>query len=198
RLAALAFVFNAGVGAVSVLDVVFVTRALHLHSETVGLLLAANGMGALLGSTAISLLSRRLERSYHLVVGLGVLVNGVGLAVYALAPNLGVAAAALAVNGLAFAPALAAYITMVQLVTEDAVMGRVMSLIYTSVAAAMILSMTGGGVLTDLFGVRQVLTGSAALVAICGGLTLALGRAPPAPRLILPQGPGPAVPLVET
>jgi MFS family permease len=197
-LAALAFVFNAGVGAVSVLDVVFVTRALHLHSETVGLLLAANGLGALLGSTAISLLSRRLERSYHLVVGLGVLVNGVGLAVYALAPNLGVAAVALAVNGLAFAPALAAYITMVQLVTEDAVMGRVMSLIYTSVAAAMILSMTGGGVLTDLFGVRQVLAGSAVLVAVCGGLCLALVRATPAPRLTFREVPLPAVAVGET
>jgi MFS family permease len=87
---------------------------------------------------------------------------------------------------------------MVQLVTEDAVMGRVMSLIYTSVAAAMILSMTGGGVLTDLFGVRQVLAGSAVLVAVCGGLCLALVRATPAPRLILREVPLPVVAAVET
>src|SRR5256885_1379187 len=44
-LIAVAFVALLGVGALSVLDVVFVTRALHLPTTAVGVLLTANGAG---------------------------------------------------------------------------------------------------------------------------------------------------------
>ena len=46
----------------------------------------------------------------------------------------------------------------------------------------MILSMTAGGALTDLFGVRQVIGGGAALLIVAGVLSLRVIRRTPAPR----------------
>jgi predicted MFS family arabinose efflux permease len=178
-LLAMAFVAMLGVGALSVLDVVFVTRALHLRSETVGLLLTVNGVGILTGGIVLSLLSARLTRSYHWLLGGACIVVGLGYVAYALAPTLLAAAIVLFVVGLALPPLSVSAMTMVQLVTEDAFMGRVMSLLNTSMAVATLASLACGGVLTDLFGVRQVIAGGAVLLTAAGLLSLLLIRTTP-------------------
>jgi len=178
-LISMAFVAMLGVGALSVLDVVFVTRALHLRSETVGLLLTSSGAGTLAGGIALSMLGARLTRSYHWLLGVAALVAGLGYLAYALAPTLPAAAAVLFVVGLSLPPLSVSAMTLVQLVTEDAFMGRVMSLLSTGMAVATIASMTCGGVLTDLFGVRQAIAGGAVLLAAAGLLSLRLIRTTP-------------------
>jgi len=178
-LISMAFVAMLGIGALSVLDVVFVTRALHLRSETVGLLLTSSGAGTLAGGIAISLLSARMTRSYHWLLGVATLVAGLGYLAYALAPTLPAAAVVLFVVGLSFPPLTVSAMTMVQLVTEDAFMGRVMSLLSTGMAVATIASMACGGVLTDLFGVRPVIAGGAVLLMAAGLLSLRLIRTTP-------------------
>jgi predicted MFS family arabinose efflux permease len=175
----MAFVAMLGVGALSVLDVVFVTRALHLRSETVGLLLTVNGVGILAGGIVLSLLSARLTRSYHWLLGGACIVVGLGYVAYALAPTLLAAAIVLFVVGLALPPLSVSAMTMVQLVTEDAFMGRVMSLLNTSMAVATLASLACGGVLTDLLGVRQVIAGGAVLLTAAGLLSLLLIRTTP-------------------
>jgi MFS family permease len=63
-------------------------------------------------------------------------------------------------------------------------MGRVMSLVNMGMAVAMIASLTFGGVLTDLFGVRQVIAGGAVILIAAGLLTLARITSTPAPRQV--------------
>jgi len=178
-LISMTFVGMLGVGALSVLDVVFVTRALHLRAATVGLLLTSNGAGILAGGIAMSMLSARLTRSYHWLLGGATLMAGLGYLAYALAPTLPAAAVVLFVVGLAIPPLSVAALTMVQLATEDAFMGRVMSLLNSGMAVATIASMACGGVLTDLFGVRQVIAGGAVLLMAAGLLALRLIRTTP-------------------
>ena len=178
-LVVVAFVALLGVGALGVLDVVFVNRALHLRAETVGVLFAANGLGQLLGGLAIFALGTRVAHRYHLLLGLAVLANGLALVGYALAPSLLVAALAVFLSGIAFTPLIISFMTILQLAAEDAYMGRVNSLVNTGMAVAMLLSLSSGGALADLFGVRQVIGGGAAILALAGLLSLAMIRATP-------------------
>ncbi len=178
------FVALLGFGALSVLDVVFVTRALHLHSETVGVLLTCSGIGELLGGIVMSVVSAWAARRYHLLLGTSILAMGMILIGYAVSPTLQIAAALLFVVGLMFPPLLVSFMTLIQLESEDAFMGRVMSLVNMGMAVAMIASLTFGGVLTDLFGVRQVIAGGAVILIAAGLLTLARITNTPAPRQV--------------
>ncbi len=94
-LIAVAFVALLGVGALSVLDVVFVTRALRPRAETAGVLFLANGMGQVVGGLVVAALSARAAGRYHLLLGFSTVVNGLALLGYALAPSLPVAVVAL-------------------------------------------------------------------------------------------------------
>ena len=180
-LTGVAFVALLGVGALSVLDVVFVTRALGLPAERVGLLFTASGVGQIGGGLVMAIVGRRIARRYHLLLGAAIIANGTALVGYALAPSLAIALVVLVVAGLSFPPLLVSFMTLIQLATDDRFMGRVMSLVNTGMAVAMIASMTAGGALTDIFGVRQVIAGGAVLVIVAGALSLRVIRVTPAP-----------------
>ena len=188
-LVAMVSVAALGFGALSVLDVVFVTRALHLHSEAVGLLLTASGAGELTGGVVMAVIGGRVARWYHLILGLGVMASGLCLFGYAAAPALWVAAILLGLAGLMLPPIIVSFMTMMQRVTEDAFMGRVNSVINTSMGVTMILSLVTGGALTDLFGVRQVIAGGATLLTVSGVISLFLIRATPQIREVAPVRP---------
>lgn len=178
-----AFIALLGVGGLSVLDVVFVTRALHVRTEDVGLLLTASGVGQLGGGLLVSVISERLNRYYHRLLGISILLAGVGTVVYSQMPTLQAAAVALFVSGLIFPFLIVSFITLVQRATENAFMGRVMSLVTMSMSVASILSLTASGALTDLFGVRQVIAGGGLLLVISGivGLFVVRATLPPSP-----------------
>jgi len=181
-LTGVAFVALLGVGALSVLDVVFVTRALHLPAERVGALFVASGVRQVAGGLGVAIAGRWAARRYHLLLGLAIIANGMALVGYALAPSLPVALVVLGAAGLSFPPLLVSFMTLIQLAMEDRYMGRVMSLVNTGMAVAMIASMTAGGALTDLFGVRQVIGGGATMLIVSGVLSLRAIRATPTPR----------------
>lgn len=103
---------------------------------------------------------------------------------YALAPNLWVAAVVLCVVGLTFPPLIVSFMTSTQLVTEDAFMGRVNSVINTAMAVSMIMSLVSGGALADLFGVRQVIAAASILFGLSGVVSLRFIRSTPAPRSV--------------
>ena len=190
------FVFVAllGVGGLSVLDVVFVTRALHEPSEAVGALLTVTGVGQLIGGVASWLLSRWAAGRYHRVLGASVIVSGVGTLIYAQTPTLTIAAVVLFFVGLAFPPIIVSLNTMIQLAVEDQFMGRVMSLVGTSMAVAIILSTTASGALTDLFGVRQVISAGGGILVVAGVIALFLIRSTPTGKIPPPESsPEPAL-----
>jgi predicted MFS family arabinose efflux permease len=176
-----AFVFNLGAGALSVIDVVFVTRALHLRPETAGVLLMANGLGGIAGGLLMTLSSMWVRQRYHRLLGVTVLANGLGYLAYALASSLAAGTVALVLVGVAFIPALVAYQTIVQLASDDRVRGRVLSIFSTAIAAGMLASLSCAGVLIDLWGVRTVIGGAATLILVCGFLCCVLVRETPAP-----------------
>ena len=63
------FVALLGVGALSVIDVVFVTRALHRPVANAGVLLLANGTGQILGGLLVALTSAWATHRYHRLLG---------------------------------------------------------------------------------------------------------------------------------
>ncbi|MDQ2741503.1 MAG: MFS transporter [Chloroflexota bacterium] len=181
-LVAMAAIAGLGFGALSVLDVVFVTRALHLRSDAVGLLLSASGLGELAGGIAMSVIANRIGRWYHLLLGISVIISGSALVAYSIANSLLVAALVLSVVGLMFPPIIVSFVTMQQRVTEDAFMGRVNSIVNTAMGLMMLLSLIAGGALTDLLGVRRVIAGGAAVLLASGVVSLLLIRSTPVPR----------------
>jgi predicted MFS family arabinose efflux permease len=180
-LASTAFVYCLGVGALTVLDVVFISHVLHRRPETVGVLYLANGAGAFVGSTLMLVAGSRLARHYHHFVRWPVLANGGALLAYALAPSLRVAVVAVGAVGFFFSIALVSFLTLIQLSAEDRVMGRVMSLCNMTIAAGLLISLAWGGALADLLGVRQVMGTGAVIIALCGVLNALLVRETPAP-----------------
>lgn len=181
-LTLVAFVAMLGFGGLSVLDVVFVTRALGQPSETVGVLLSATGLGQLLGGILIFGLSRRLATRYHLVLGVSVLLSGAFTLLYGVAPTLTAAIAILFCAGTIFPPIMVAFMTMIQLSVEDRYRGRVMSLVNTAMSVAILASLTISGTLADLLGVRNVIGAGGAVAMLAGAISLALIRTTPQPE----------------
>lgn len=171
------FIALLGVGGLSVLDVVFVTRALHVRTEDVGLLLTASGVGQLVGGLLVTLVSKQLSAVYHRVLGLTILLMGIFTVAYSQMPTLQAAAVVLFLSGIIFPFLIVSFITLVQLTTDNAYMGRVMSLVTMCMSVASILSLTASGTLTDLFGVRQVIAGGGAILVVSGVVGLFVIRA---------------------
>lgn len=178
-LTLVAFVAMLGVGGLSVLDVVFVTRALGQPSETVGVLLSATGFGQLVGGILIFALTRRVASRYHLVLGFSVLLSGAFTFFYALAPTLPAAVAILFGAGTIFPSIMVAFTTMIQLSVEDRYRGRVMSLVSTAMSVAILTSLAISGTLADLLGVRNVIGAGGAVLMLAGAISLALIRTTP-------------------
>jgi predicted MFS family arabinose efflux permease len=169
-----------------VLDVLFISRALHLHTNLVSTLYIANGAGALLGSTVMTLIVHRVGGRYHQILSWCVVVNASAVLLYATSPTLAVALLAAGLAGLAFSIGLTSFLTLIQLATPNALMGRVMSVCNMIVAAGLICSYSCGGLLADQLGVREVAGGCALMLLLCGVLCFALIRGTPAPAAAAP------------
>lgn len=181
-LTGVGFIAFLGIGALTVLDVLFVSRALHLPSADVGVLYSSSGAGELLGGVIMAVLGSRLAGHYHQLLAWSIVINALAFIGYALSPSLWLAAGILFFVGLTFPPVIVSYMTMTQYVTEDAFMGRVNSVINAATGIAQILSVVSGGALADLFGVRQVIGTAAALWGVSGILTFVTIRSTPEPQ----------------
>jgi MFS family permease len=171
-----------GLGGLSVMDVIFVTHALHLGSELAGVLMASYGAGNLVGGAAMWLASSKVRRRYHVVLWSAGLANGVALLAYACMPTLPLATVALFLAGTVWPPVLVSWLTLIQLATDEALMGRVMSIARMSFSVTMIVSLSCAGALADAVGVRQTIALGAAFLLLAGMFDLALVRATPASR----------------
>jgi hypothetical protein len=137
-----AFVFCLGYGSLNVLNVVFVTRALHQPQGLVSALYVATGAGALGGSTLMTICSSWARGRYHLIISWGMVANAGAVLLYAVAPTLPAALAAVGLAGFVYTLTVISYITLMQLRTPDSLMGRVMSVLYMTIATGMIVSLS--------------------------------------------------------
>ncbi|WP_299446143.1 MFS transporter [uncultured Phycicoccus sp.] len=156
-------------GALNVLAVVVVIDLLALDEGAVGLLWAAFGAGALLGASA----TFRLAGSPRMAVffGVGMATWGLPLAVVAATSSWLLTLALLAVVGVGNALVDVTAFTLIQRLTPDRVLGRVLGAAEMLWTLAMALGSLGAPLLVDLFGVRGALL---ALGLALAGLPLLL------------------------
>jgi MFS family permease len=176
------------VGATSALLVVLATKHLHLATGGFGWLLAAIGVGALLGP----FLSNWLTRGRYLdarLLFVPYLFRGAGDIALGLVVGLPWALLILFVYGLNTSTGMVASNTILQTVIPDRVRGRVFTLLDVTWAAMRLLSLGVGGWLADRAGISSVYVIGGALLTLAGDLGLALlGRVPPgAPSCAAPQ-----------
>jgi MFS family permease len=146
------------------------TDALDGGESAVGLLLAAVGLGLLLGYALIGRGDKRMSMVALLISGFatasaGNLLTGLAWAVAA-------AFALQAVRGVGIAALDVAANTMLQQTVPAAVLGRVFGTLYGAIGLAAGFSYVAGGVLLDLTGPRVTL-----VVAGAGGLLVTLATA---------------------
>ena len=110
----------------SVLLPVFATDVLHGGPDTLGFLVAANGLGALVG--AFYLAGRRTVRGLGRVISVCVAVFASSLIAFALARSVALSMAMLLVAGFGVMVLWASANTILQTIVDDDKRGRVMSL----------------------------------------------------------------------
>jgi len=155
-----------GLGALTVLGVVYLEEELGIGAEGLGFLNSIQGVGMVIGGIAIGNLVSR-ARSHWLVSG-GMIVLGLAIASFSLAPHLPIALAAAFIVGMCLVSARATMAAMLQAIVPDEKRGRVESAVNTIITMATMTSMGLAGILGDLIGVRPVFL-------IAGLITIAAG-----------------------
>jgi len=141
---------------------VFVVDVYHRGPESMGLLVAIMGGGALVGSLAIAALGNRKRGTLILA---GSFASGIALVLLATLPLYYAAAAIMLPLGLADAAQRTANQSLIMEVTEDQYRGRVMS-VYMMNFGLMLLALLPAGLLID------VLNGQAVIGMLAGALLL--------------------------
>lgn len=135
----LALIAMLGAGALNALDIVFVSLRLHVSTALYGPLTASAGMGTLLGAIVAGLIASKVS-SRHMLAG-SVFLLGVGLTIYAFQTNF---LLALAVIFIASSPQGAidvGFMPLMLSVTPKTLMGRVQSVIETSMYGMSLISL---------------------------------------------------------
>ena len=132
-----------------------------LGEGATSLLIGAQGVGAVIGALSLASLAQRLGRRRLLVGNLLLLPFLVGF--YAAAPNLAVAAVALAAVGAAYVGVLSGLGTVVQLRAPAVLRARILSLYMVALGTVYPLGAVVQGALGDRIGLRAVTGGAAAV-----------------------------------
>ena len=184
-------VFMFASAGVNVAEVVLAEDSFQSGAFGFGLLVAATGLGLVLGSF---LAGGWLERwELHRVYGASITLVALGIGCAAVSPNVWVAAVFVVVLGFGNGAAVVCNALLVQRGAPDHVRGRAFTVVMGSNYALLALGMAAAGPLTDVIGPRW-LWGSAALlsaIAAVFGYTLTRRAAeesqPPPPPLLEPR-----------
>ncbi len=184
-------------GASTVLMPIFATQVLHVGPSGLGLLLAAPAAGAVVGSAVMSVV--RLPVRPGLGVIVAVAAYGACILVFGLSHTLWLSLVSLAGSGAADAVSMALRHTVRNLITPDALRGRIAAAHSTfamggpqlgEFEAGLVAAMVGAGPSVALGGLGTIL--AAAIVAWRVPGTAAY-RATPAPAMVAPAAKSPVV-----
>ena len=142
---------------------VFALRVFESGPAGLGLLAAANGAGALVGTGIVAAMSGSRTPG-RLFLALGGLL-GVGLAGFALAPTFLLATTLIVLVGTAYSALQTLYSALLLRQADRAMSGRVMS-IWLLTMGLTPLSSLPAGMLADLVGARLMMAGTGLLVAL--------------------------------
>jgi MFS family permease len=162
-LLVLTFLFNMFYGPVEVAVPLLVTASLHAHTAAIGVLWTSFGIGALAGAAATNML-RRVPRIPLL---LGIVAGWAGsMVALAVAPNVLVAALALAAGGLIYGPYTAVAYTILLDALHTDEQQPVLTIWTAATTVALPLGLGIGGPLVAGGGARGGLLASAAVTAV--------------------------------
>jgi predicted MFS family arabinose efflux permease len=154
----------------AVLMPVFADKVLHGGSSALGLLLGATGIGAL--TAALLLASRRSSRGLGRWVAGSAAGFGVTLVAFSLARSLSVAVALLVVAGFFMMTQMAASNTLLQVLTPDALRGRIMAFYSMMFMGMAPFGALGAGIAAERLGAPLAVALGGA-VSVAGGLAFA-------------------------
>jgi MFS family permease len=143
--------------------VVFAGSELHVGPAGLGMLNAAFGAGAVLAAPVVSG-SRRLSRAQ--TVRWGLLLYGLGIVGFGLAPSFGLALVSLVLVGGAFLAVLSASQTAVQIIVAERLRGRVLALRIMVFTGTTPIGALLQGWLADHVGPRPTVVGAGVLLLV--------------------------------
>ena len=162
------------VGATGAMLVVLAERHLRLEASGFAWLIGAIGVGALLGPLLPNALAADVRDPRWLFVPY--VVRGAGDVLIATVPSVPAALAIMVVYGVCTSTGMVVFGTTLQGAIPDHVRGRVFTLLDVDWNVLRLASLAAGGVLVDVIGIRPVFWIGGGLLALSGGLGLALLR----------------------
>jgi MFS family permease len=167
-------------GILNVAEIFLARQSFNADDLGFGLLWAGSGVGLVIGGLAAA---SRIERDLSSAYVRFIVVLAVGAGCAAVAPNVWVGIAAMAVSGLGNGGAVVANITLVQRGAPDRVRGRAFTVIMSINYAVLGLALMVGGLFTNAFGARWAFGVSSAAVFGAAAVAQKLTRGlEPAPR----------------
>ena len=151
-------------GALNVLTVVAALELLHAGDSGVGALVAAVGVGGLVGAVPALLLSQRVRLTTVFVLGL--ILWGAPIALTALAGSLPLALVMMALVGVGNTLVDVSAVTLLQRATPGELLGRVFGVLESIVIASVAVGSAVTPALLHLLGVRATLVVTGALLPV--------------------------------
>jgi MFS family permease len=159
-------------GAVNVAEIVFAKEELGAGNVGYGILVAATGVGLIVGSffASTAIASLGMARVY----GASLALMGIGFGAAAAAPTLAIAATLVALATVGNGTAIVVNQLLVQRGAPDTMRGRALAVLMSIYYGVLGLAMAGAGVLTDAAGARTTwaLAGCVYLVAALAALVM--------------------------
>jgi MFS family permease len=155
-----------GFGAIMILGIVYLREALGIGAEGFGFLYAVQGLGVVVGGAMIGRFASEVRSNW--VVGGCMVILGLAIIAFAVAPSYPLVLVAVAIVGLSIVAARAALATLTQRLVPDEKRGRVGSAVNMVIGASSSASMVLSGLLGDLIGVQAVFIAAGAITIVSG------------------------------
>lgn len=155
-----------GFGAIMVLGIIYLDEMLGIGAEGFGFLYAVQGLGVVIGGVVIGRFASSVRANR--VVGGCMVILGLAIIAFAVAPSYPLVLAAVAIIGLSIVVARAALATLTQSLVPDEKRGRVESAVTMVIGASTSASMALSGVLGDLIGVQAVFITAGVITIVAG------------------------------
>jgi MFS family permease len=187
------------VGATDVAEVELAKSAFDAGNFGLGVLMAASGLGLIVGSLAASSATERLGTAGAYGVSIALMAIGIGIA--AVSPTVWLAAVVVTAVGVGNGIAVVVNSLLVQRSTPDHLRGRAFTLAMSANYSAMLTGMIAGGFVADAVGARWAWGIAAIVIGVASliGYTLARGASAlpadvPGQRVPMPAAAGASTP----
>ena len=155
-----------GFGAIMVLGIIYLDEILGMGAEGFGFLYAFQGLGVVIGGALIGRLASQARTNR--VVGGCMVILGLSIIAFAVAPSYPLVLVAVAIIGLSIVAARAALVTLTQSLVPNEKLGRVESAVTMVIGASTSASMALSGLFGDLIGVQAVFIAAGVITIVAG------------------------------